>query len=50
MGCSSCKEKKTAKKRIYDTTGDSDGKIITFLIIWSAFAIYGIISLVKLFL
>lgn len=50
MGCSSCKEKKTAKKIIYDTTGDNDGKIITFIIIWSLFAIYGIISFVNLFL
>lgn len=50
MGCSNCKEKKSVKKTIYETTGDTDGKITTFLIVWSAFAIYGIICFVKLFL
>jgi len=50
MGCTNCKEKREVKKVIYDTTGDNDGKIITFIIIWSAFAIYGIVCFVKLFL
>lgn len=49
MGCSKCKEKNT-KKEIYETVGDTDGKIIVFIIIWSLFAIYGIITFINLFL
>ena len=50
MGCSNCKEKKEIKKLIYDSTGNNDGKIITFIIILSTFAIYGIVCFIKLFL
>ena len=50
MGCTKCKEKKTTKKLLYEATGNNDSKIIIFIIIWSLFAIYGIISFINLFL
>lgn len=49
MTCSSCKEKKKVKEDIYTSTDRTDKKLILFFVIWSGFAIYGIISFVKLF-
>lgn len=50
MGCSNCKEKKKLKEDIYTSTDKLDKKLFWFIIMWSGFAIYGIISFVKLFI
>jgi hypothetical protein len=47
MGCKNCKEK---KESIYKMTDKTDRKYYVFIFIWSAFAIYGLIDFIGLFL
>lgn len=47
MACSKCKNKSNLKKQLYHNTNGFDRGVAIFLIIWSGFAIYGIISLIN---
>ena len=50
MGCTKCKEKNKTKVDLYNGSTKSEHKLVIFFVIWSLFAIYGIISFIKLFL
>lgn len=50
MGCSNCKEKNKKLDVVNDTIKTTQKGITIFIVIWSMFAIYGIISFIKLFL
>lgn len=50
MACSSCKKKNRFKEKYEETTAFVGNATVIFILIWSAFAIYGIYSLVTKFL
>lgn len=47
MSCKNCKEKSRIKEELYNSTKYIEKFSITFVIIWSIFAIYGIYSFIK---
>lgn len=50
MGCTNCKKKYEVRESFYKMTDKTDKKYYIFIIIWSIFAIYGIIKFIGLFL
>lgn len=50
MGCSKCKQKNRLKEEFEKSADLVDRKTLWFVIIWSAFSIYGLFSLVSKFL
>lgn len=50
MGCTKCKEKNGIKGDRNKTIDRTQNGIVWFVVIWSMFAIYGVISFIKLFL
>jgi hypothetical protein len=50
MGCTNCKNKESLKREIYESTKIVDRGVVIFAIVWSALAIYGLISLIGKFL
>lgn len=47
MGCSKCKQKNRLREEYEKSTDSIDKKTLWFVIIWSAFSIYGLFSLVS---
>lgn len=47
MSCSECKNKQTIKDEILKNSKFVSNGVIWFVVIWSGFAIYGIITLIS---
>jgi len=50
MSCSECKKKQTIKEEMLESSKFVSNGVIWFVVIWSGFAIYGIITLISKFL
>ena len=50
MGCSKCKQKNRLREEYNKSTDSIDKRTLWFVVIWSAFSIYGLFSLVSKFL
>ncbi len=47
MACSECKKKQTKKQDVLEGAKFVNNTVIGFVIVWSAFAVYGIYTLIS---
>lgn len=50
MSCSSCKKKNDFQEEVKNSTSFVGKGVITFAVVWTLLAIYGLVSLVQKFL